>query len=60
MDEQPKRSRGRPTGSGAGLTEKHTFRVDPDLKAKLLLCGDDWARAVLQRAKAKPKPPKLE
>lgn len=54
MDEQPKRSRGRPTGSGAGLTEKHTLRMDEELKARLLRYGDAWARQALKRA----KPPK--
>lgn len=48
------RPRGRPAGSGAGLTEKHTLRVSEALKSKLLQLGDAWARKVLEKA----KPPK--
>lgn len=54
MEDKPKRPRGRPAGSGDGLTEKHTLRVDPELKSKLLQHGDAWARKVLKKA----KPPK--
>lgn len=53
--EEAKRPRGRPPAPpGTALTERHTLRVTAALKAKIKQHGDDWARAVLERA----KPPK--
>lgn len=55
--EEPKRPRGRPPAPPEkALTERHTLRMTGALKAKIKLHGDDWARAVL----AKAKPPKPE
>lgn len=53
--EETKRPRGRPpVPPDEALTERHTLRMTKALKAKVKQHGDDWARAVLERA----KPPK--
>lgn len=55
--EEAKRPRGRPPAPpDEALTERHTLRMTKALKAKVKQHGDDWARAVLERA----KPPKAE
>ena len=55
--EEEKRPRGRPPAPpDEALTERHTLRMTMALKAKVKQHGDDWARAVLERA----KPPKGE
>lgn len=53
--EEPKRPPGRPPAPpDKALTERHTLRMTKPLKAKIKQHGDDWARAVLTKA----KPPK--
>lgn len=55
--EKPKRPPGRPPAPpDTALTERHTLRMTKPLKAKIKQHGDDWARAVLEKA----KPPKSD
>lgn len=50
--DKPKRSPGRPHGSGAGLTKRVEFRLSPEQKVQFMALGaGEWVRKMLDACK---------